>query len=305
MKSLIPLFVLLLTVVLSFSFGGREKIAFALPVVAEWKTGNFTVEIKDWDNPLGTEGLHNSGLNKDTCTYKVESLNPAIGAWEITRSATQRTCAIPIPITVGLKTGEGYKGQTDIKVQTTDCKYSGENACSITAWAQDYAGNNSFGTEYMLTRIYSVDSIAPSVSVTNIKRTFPSDQVKDFGTPSSSTWLKAGIYEISTSITDNVGGSGVDTSYRPVTIRSRGVDDTFDTADDKVYSTTRTTDNKFSVWVGPDNDPSHPFNSSLNDCVNQNINRCRIEILARDLAGNIIPPLRIPLNIDYTAPTAQ
>src|SRR3989338_9248947 len=169
-------FCLLLLVGVLLVFGDtNERTAFALSAVAEWKTGNFSIEIKDWDNPLGVEGLDNSGLNQVACTYKVESFNSTSGLWEITRTATTRTCVTTIPITVGLKTGEGYKGTTDIAVQTADCKYSGENACRITAWAEDYAGNNSFGTDYMLTRIYSIDFGPPQAKITGISPlpTFP------------------------------------------------------------------------------------------------------------------------------------
>lgn len=143
-----------------------------------------------------------------------------------------------------------------------------------------------------------IDSVAPTISVTNIKRTSPADQIQDLGIPSSSKWLKAGIYEISISV-DSLGGSAIDATYRPVIIRSKGPDDAWDTADDRVYSTTRTTANKFNVWVGP-------ASSSLNDCVDEKADRCRVEVLARDLAGNERLLLPYPtLNIDYTPPTAQ
>ena len=116
MKIQIPFFIFLVSVALLFYYGAHKETAFALPAVAEWKAGDFSIEIKDWDNPLGIEGINNSGLKQETCTYKVESFNSTSGLWEITRTATTRTCATSIPITVGLKTGEGYKGTTDIVV---------------------------------------------------------------------------------------------------------------------------------------------------------------------------------------------
>lgn len=146
-----------------------------------------------------------------------------------------------------------------------------------------------------------LDSVAPTITVGAIKRTSP--DTLSLGTLGIQ-WLKAGIYEISVTPQDNANGSGIDTSYLPVVIRSKGADDLFNTADDKVYSTTRTSDNKFNVRVGPNNDPSHPNNSTLNNCVDQRDQRCMVEVYARDLAGNILRR-DIFLNIDFTPPTAQ
>lgn len=72
--------VLLASVGLFFFYGGKQGSALVLPEAAEWKTGDFSIEIKDWDQPLGTEGIDNSGLKQDTCAYQVESLNQTTGS---------------------------------------------------------------------------------------------------------------------------------------------------------------------------------------------------------------------------------
>ena len=60
------IFSILLLVTVLLVFGDtNERTAFALPAVAEWKTGDFSIEIKDWDNPLGIEGVDNSGLKQE------------------------------------------------------------------------------------------------------------------------------------------------------------------------------------------------------------------------------------------------
>ena len=102
-------------------------------------------------------------------------------------------------------------------------------------------------------------------------------------------FLKAGIYEISISVADP-GGSGVDTSYRPVVIKSLD--------DGREYSPPLISYNTFSVWVGPQE-------NSLNDCVDEQTGRCRVIITVRDNAGNTVALSPLYLNIDYTAPTAQ
>lgn len=185
------------------------------------------------------------------------------------------------------QTTDGFAFQFNIVecTQNSQCTIAGKTTCNL-------------GQTTNFPQNTCIDSVAPSITIGEIKRTSPDIKVI------TNNWLKAGIYEISISVTDNVGGSGVDTAYRPVVIRSKGPDNAWETADDRIYSTTRAADNKFSVWVGP--------GSSLsNDCIDEGLHggqgRCRVEVLARDLAGNYLnfEDGRIPLKIDYTPPTAQ
>lgn len=159
-----------------------------------------------------------------------------------------------------------------------------------------------------------IDSVPPTITIGEIKRTHSGllgskTLLATPETPGTDSvgrqWLRDGKYEISINVQNNVGGSGVDTSYRPVMIRSIGADDVFGPNpitgidDDKKYSLTRSAEDKFSVWVGSSD-------SLANDCVKQGDLKCRIEVYARDLAGNetLLFP-RPTLNIDYTPPSAQ
>jgi hypothetical protein len=258
------------------------------------------------------------------------TINTASGQWKNANPILDIDFSDNVALSsVGYKVGSGGTWRTPTTNGTTPISVSGasyttnwkildsdwtampEGSNTIYFRAQDTSGNPK-GYDDSVSLIIKKDSLVPTISVTNIKRTFPSDQVQDLGAPTSSTWLKAGIYEVSISVADSgatatpATGSNVDTGYRPVTIRSIGADNVFGANpttgvdDDKKYSLTRNADNKFSVWVGSSD-------SALNDCVDQQENRCRVEIYARDLAGNYTAPSPriIPLNIDFTPPTAQ
>lgn len=208
---------------------------------------------------------------------------------------------------MGLKIGEGYKGQTDVKVQSADCKYSGENACRITAWAQDYAGNNSFGTEYMMTRIYSIDFGPPQAKITGISPlpTFP---------VAGEAWLRA-----------EDGGA----QNRKHTFTVEYTDDALKQCEFHVYNNLvldiKTTSCNglskktatFDIWVGP--------NSGADCSVESGILKtptCRIEAKVWDKADNAVvrksvPLLRgdfaipgnepniFPLQVDWQKPSAR
>lgn len=209
------------------------------------------------------------------------------------------------PITFGVD-----NGASNITYGVVEC--TTDNHCATNSDANSnkaYCNGGATRTTANFPLNTCVDSVAPTITIGAIKRTHSETRTllpvsESLGTAGSGKWLKAGIYEISVTA-NSTGGSDIDTAYGPVLIRSRGDDDIFDTPDDKKYSTDWIGDNKFSVWVGPDDDPSHPSNSPLNDCVDEEPNRCRIEIYAKDLAGNPTPRFDVLLNIDYTAPTAQ
>ena len=138
-----------------------------------------------------------------------------------------------------------------------------------------------------------IDSVPPTITAGLIKRTSDGTLL---GTTGAGQWLRAAEYEIAVAVEDP-GGSGVDTGYRPVVIRSAGLDKEFGTGDDRVTSLVRTSTNTFTFLVG-----SSP--NALNNCIDQTAEQCRVEIHAKDLAGNI-KTMQKYLNIDFTPPTAQ
>ena len=188
---LLSSFCVLLFSFLLINYLKREGIVLASPETFEiegWQTADFAVPFKDWDNPLGIEGVNNSGLNKETCQYQIESLNPQTEKWEITHNSTKRVCDKPITVTVEGKSGDGWEGEVGLKVKTADCKYSGENTCKITAWSEDNAGNSNFGTEKMAIKIYDIDFTPPTSKIKIIR--------KSTGEDVTNKWLRADTYTI-------------------------------------------------------------------------------------------------------------
>lgn len=182
-------------------FDSLKKTALAFPEEIEWKTKDFTIEIRSWDNPIGTEGIDNSGINKSKCMYKIESFNPGTNLWELTHNPENRGCWDPIIVTVGAKTGEGWKEGVEVKVETADCKYSGENACKITAWSKDNAGNSNLGTDKMAVKYFNIqlDTTPPTTKIKLIR--------KSTGEDLTNKWARADIYKIQFEDADNIGGS--------------------------------------------------------------------------------------------------
>ncbi len=170
-------------------FNYLREIALASPPEEEWYFEDFPIEIRNWDNPLGTEGIDNSGINKVKCMYKVESFNPGTNQQEITHNPENKGCQSPITITIDTRTGDGWKEDVNTKIKTADCKYSGENACKVTAWAEDNAGNSNFGTGQMAIKYFNIDTTPP---ITKIKVFAPSGkEVTDID------WLhEKGIYTV-------------------------------------------------------------------------------------------------------------
>ena len=180
---------------------------------------------------------------------------------------------------------------TNWKISTADWDGLSQGSHTIYVKAID-TSSNCRGCDGSKSFTIKKDSVAPTITIGGIKRNSDGVSLGTLG----GQWLRGGIYEVSVSVTDNVGSSGVDTDYRPITIRSKGLDNDWYTADDKIYSTTRTADNKFNVWVGP---------GGADDCVTQGLDKCMVEVSARDSVQNIGTITSPTFHIDYTPPSAQ
>jgi hypothetical protein len=133
-----------------------------------------------------------------------------------------------------------------------------------------------------------IDSVKPTSSITNVRRTNPDP--KDLGVPGPNQWLKAGTYEVSVSDQD----SGIFASN--LQSCDYFVNDIGPTRPGIEKSGPRTCSSTFSFTVG--------IPGSGANCETQERSFCQIQTGSVDRAGNI-GIFDIPLNIDTTAPSAK